>query len=66
MSENARALGQTEIYNKHYMYESLPGPSELDMDGLFGSNGEDSRHVFGKRFEGLFDESPCEAMCFGE
>ncbi len=54
-----------EVANS-YNFTPLPGPSELDLDGLYGSNGVNSLFVFLKRFDGLFDESGCAQACFGE
>lgn len=54
-----------EVSNS-YSFTPLPGPSELDLDGLFGSNGVNSVYVFKKRFEGIFEDTGCAAACFGE
>jgi hypothetical protein len=52
-----------EVSNS-YFFEPLPGPSPLDPDGLFGSNGSTDRFVFLQRYAGIFDETGCAEVCF--
>lgn len=55
----------TEISNS-YQLTPLPGPSTFDLDGLFESDGDLDRFVFGQRTPSLFTESGCDVSCFGE
>lgn len=67
-TEGTQEIALSEyIVSNSYTFASLPGPSMFSpADGIFDSDGINSKHVFNQRAANLFEPTGCAAACYGE